>query len=164
MKLSTLTLATTVALTFSGCVIDDALNSVAGTIDSITAPNKTTNTSNKYNLETKNLSTVTQLENFCKNSPDGISYIITALPDLKTKSFPDSVAEELMVINSKIDITVEAMNPREYMNYRSKAFDPSEYDPYNPKQKIKLIKPIMVYKSLGTTGISCKLKYSEPIK
>lgn len=162
MKFSTLALATTLALTFSGCVLNDALNSITGTIDSITQPNNTTHTSNKYNLETKNLSTVAQLENFCKNSPDGISYIITSLPDLRTGSFPDSVAEELIVINSKINITVEAMNPREYMNYRSKAFNPSEYDPYNPKQKIKLIKPIMVYKSLGTAGISCKLKYSRP--
>ena len=157
MKLSSLTLATTLTLVFTGC----ALNSVTSTIDSITTPSKTNNTLNKYNLETKNLATVTQLENFCKNSPDDMSYIITALPDLKTGQFADSVAEILLVANSKIEIEIEALNPNEYMNYRSKAFNP-EYDPRNPQQKIKLIKPIMAYKAWGTKGISCKLEYSRP--
>lgn len=161
MKLSTMTLAATLALTFSGCVLNDALNSVTGTIDSITQPNNTTHISNKNNLEVKNLPTVAQFENFCKNSPDGISYIITALPDLRTESFPDSVAEQLTVINSKLYTTIEAYDSMEYANYRNKAFSP-EYNPYNPKQKIKLIKPIMVYKLTGTKGIGCRLQYSRP--
>lgn len=162
MKFSTLALATTVALTFSGCVLNDALNSVTGTIDSITAPSGTNNTSNKYNLEVKNLSTVAQIQNFCKNSPDGMSYIITALPDLKMGDFPGSIAEQILVANSKNDIVIEAGDGTAYVNYRREAFSPSYYDPRNPKQKIKLIKPIMVYKSLGNTGITCKLEYSRP--
>lgn len=162
MKLSNLALATTIALTFSGCVLNDALNSVTGTIDSITQPNNTNHISNRNNLEVKNLTTVAQIQNFCKNSPDDMSYIITALPDLKTGQFADSVAEILLVANSKIEIEIEALNPNEYMNYRDKAFNP-EYDPRNPQQKIKLIKPIMVYKAWGTKGMSCKLEYSRPI-
>lgn len=162
MKFSSLTLATTLALTFTGCALDDALNSVTGTIDSITTTNKTNNISNKYNLEVKNLTTVAQVQNFCKNSPDGISYIITALPDLKMGDFPGSIAEQILVANSKNDIIIEAGSRTAYVNYRREAFNPSYYDPRNPQQKIKLIKPIMVYKAWGTKGISCKLEYSRP--
>ena len=147
MKFSSLTLATTLALTFTGCALDDALNSVTGTIDSITTTNKTNNISNKYNLEVKNL---------------GISYIITALPDLKMGDFPGSTAEQILVANSKNDIIIEAGSRTAYVNYRREAFNPSYYDPRNPQQKIKLIKPIMVYKAWGTKGISCKLEYSRP--
>ena len=162
MKLSKFSLLATTALIFTGCALDDTLNSVTRTIDSITTTNKTNNISNKYNLEVKNLSTVAQVENFCKNSPDGISYIITTLPDLKEGQFAGDVAEILLVTNSKIDIEIEAISPREYMNYRNKAFTP-EYDPRNPKQKVKLIKPIMVYKTLGRKDVNaCKLEYSEP--
>lgn len=161
MKLSTLALATALALTFSGCVLNDALNSVTGTIDSITTPSGTANTSNKYNLEVKNLATVAQVQSFCKNSPDGLTYIITALPDLKNGQFAGSVAEKLLVANSKIKIEIEARSPSEYMDYRNKAFDP-EYSPRNPKQKIKLTKPIAVYKLTGAEGMSCTLLYSEP--
>ena len=162
MKLLTLSLSTIVALTLCGCVLDYVLNIVTGSIDSITTPNGTNNISNKYNLEVKNLSTVAQLENFCKNSPDEISYIITALPNLKTGQFPGSVAEELLVANSNVDIIIRAHSSRAYANYRNEAFNPSEYDPRNPQQKIKLIKPIMVYKSSGKTGIVCRLEYSRP--
>lgn len=69
MKLSTIALATTVALTFSGCVIDDALNSVTGAIDSITTPNGTANTSTKSNIPTKNFNSTSELEKFCANAP-----------------------------------------------------------------------------------------------
>lgn len=162
MKFSSLALATTIALTFSGCVLNDTLNSITGTIDSITQPNNTNHISNKYNLEVKSLATVAQLESFCKNSPDGISYIITALPDLKNGQFAGSVAEILLVANSKIEIEIEAKSPMAYASYRNEAFNP-EYDPRNPKQKIKLIKPIMVYKSLGKEDVNaCKLEYSKP--
>lgn len=162
MKFSSLALATTMALAFTGCALDDALNSVTGTIDSITTPNNTTNTSNKYNLETKNLTTVAQVENFCKNSPDGISYIITALPDLKMGDFPGSIAEQILVANSKNNIIIEAGSGTAYVNYRREAFSPNNYDPRNPKQKVKLIKPIMVYKTSGREGINtCRLEYSK---
>lgn len=76
--------------------------------------------------------------------------------------FPGSIAEQILVANSKSDIIIEAGSGTAYVNYRREAFSPSYYDPRNPKQKIKLIKPIMVYKSLGTEGISCKLEYSKP--
>ena len=159
MKFSTLALATTIVLTFSGCVLNDALNSVTGTIDSITAPNGTTNTSTNSKMETKNLATVTQLENFCKNSPDGVPFIITALPDLKRGEFAGSVAEILFVPNSKNEITIEAQDAGRYINYGMKAFSPSEYDPYKPNEKVRLIRPMEFHKSMGFGGGTCKLKY-----
>ena len=58
MKFSSLALATTLTLAFTGCALDNALNSVTSTIDSITAPSGTNHISNKYNLEIKNLTTV----------------------------------------------------------------------------------------------------------
>lgn len=159
MKLSTLALATTIALAFSGCVLNDALNSVTNTIDSITAPNGTTNKSTNLKMETKNLATVAQLENFCKNSPDGVPFIITALPDLQRGEFAGSVAEILFVPNSKNKITIEAQDAGRYINYGMKAFSPSEYDPYKPNEKVKLIRPMEFHKSMGFGGGTCMLYY-----
>ena len=160
MKLSSLTLATTVALTFSGCVLNDALNSVTGTIDSITAPSKTTNTSNNSKMETKNLATVAQIENFCKNSPDGATYIITALPDLKRGELAGSAAEQLLVANSKYEIEIRPDSAGAYMNYGRKAFSPNEFNPYNPNEKVKLIKPMYFRKLTGNKNIGyCSLAY-----
>ncbi|WP_298787048.1 hypothetical protein [uncultured Campylobacter sp.] len=159
MKLSSLALATTLALALTGCALDSALNSVTSTIDSITTPSGTTNKSTNSKMETKNLATVTQLENFCKNSPDGVPFIITALPDLKRGQFAGSVAEILFVSNSKNEITIEAENSDNYINYGMKAFSPSEYDPYKPNEKVKLIRPMEFHKSMGFGGGTCKLKY-----
>ncbi len=159
MKLSTMALATTLALTFSGCVLNDALNSVTGTIDSITTPNETNNKPTNSKIETKNLATISQLENFCKNSPDGVPFIITALPDLKRGQFAGSVAEILFVPNAKNEITVEAENSDNYINYGTKAFSPSRYDPYKPNEKVKLTRPMEFHKSIGFGGGTCKLKY-----
>ena len=152
MKLSTMALATALALALTGCALDSALNSVTSTIDSITAPNGTTHTSTNSKIETKNLSTITQLENFCKNSPDGVPFIITALPDLKRGQFAGSVAEILFVPNSKNEITIEAEDSDNYINYGMKAFSPSEYDPYKPNEKVKLIRPMEFHKSMGFGG------------
>ena len=159
MKISSLALATTLALTFTGCALDDALNSVTGTIDSITTPNNSTNKPTNSKMETKNLATVTQLENFCKNSPDGVPFIITALPDLKRGELAGTVAEVLFVPNSKNEITIEAQGASNYINYGMKAFSPSNYDPYKPNEKVRLIKPMEFHKSMGFGGGTCKLKY-----
>lgn len=164
MKLSSLALATTLTLALTGCALDDALNSVTGTIDSITAPGGTNNTSINSKMETKNLSTVTQVQNFCKNSPDGATYIITALPDLKRGEFAGTVAEKLLVANSKNEITIEARSSSNYINYGMKAFSPSEYNPYKPNEKVKLIKPMYFHKATGKGGGSCSLIYLGTIK
>lgn len=157
MKLSTLVLATTVALTFSGCITDDALNSVTGAIDSITQPNNTADTLNKSKKETKNLATVAQIENFCKNAPSGVTYIITALPDLKRGELAGTSAEQLLVANSKYEIEIRSKSPRTYMNSGREAFSPSKFDPYKPNEKVKLIKPMYFYKTGG--GHFCSLTY-----
>lgn len=164
MKLPTIALTTTIALTFSGCVLNDALNSVTGTIDSITTPNGTNNTSTNSKMETKNLSTVAQVQNFCKNSPDGATYIITTLPDLKRGELAGTVAEKLLVANSKNEITIEAQSSSNYINYGMKAFSPSEYNPYKPNEKVKLIKPMYFRKATGSGGGSCSLIYLGTIK
>ena len=160
MKLSTLALATTIALTFSGCVLNDALNSVTGTIDSITAPSGTNNTSTNSKMETKNLATVAQMENFCSNSPDGTTYVITALPDLKRGELAGSVGEQFLVINSKYQIEIRPKNAGAYINYGRKAFSPNEFDPYNPNEKVKLIKPMYFHKLTGNKNKGyCSLIY-----
>lgn len=160
MKLSKLSLLTIIMLAFTGCTLDGALNSVTSTIDSITTPNgTTTNKSTNSKMETKNLATISQLENFCKNSPDGVPFIITALPDLRRGEFAGSVAEILFVPNSKNEITVEPQSAGNYINYGMKAFSPSKYDPYKPNEKVKLIRPMEFHKSMGFGGGTCKLKY-----
>lgn len=164
MKFSTMTLATALALALTGCALDDALNSVTGTIDSITTPSGTTNTSINSKMETKNLSTVAQVQNFCKNSPDGATYIITALPELRRGELAGTVAEKLLVANSKNEITIEAQGSSNYINYGMKAFSPSEYNPYKPNEKVKLIKPMYFRKATGNGGGSCSLIYLGTIK
>lgn len=159
MKLSTLALATTIALTFSGCVLNDALNSVTGTIGSITTPSGSTNKPTNSKMETKNLATISQLENFCKNSPDGVPFIITTLPNLQRGEFAGTVAEILFVPNSKNEITIEVQGPSNYINYGMKAFSPSKYDPYKPNEKVRLIRPMEFHKNMGFGRGTCKLKY-----
>lgn len=155
-----MTLTTALALTFSGCVLNDALNSVTSTIDSITAPSGTTNKSTNSKMETKNLATVTQIENFCKNSPDGATYIITALPDLKRGELAGSAAEQLLVANSKYEIEIRPNSAGTYINYGRKAFSPNKFDPYNPNEKVKLIKPMYFHKLTGNKNIGyCSLEY-----
>jgi len=164
MKFSSLALATILALAFTGCALDSALNSVTSTIDSITAPSGTNNTSTNSKMETKNLATVAQIENFCKNSLDGVTYIITALPDLKRGELAGSVAEKLLVINSKNTIEIEADGPNAYINSGRKAFYPNKFNPYKPDEKVKLTKPMYFYKSVGKGGGYCHLIYSGTIK
>lgn len=160
MKLSTMTLTTALALALTGCALDNALNSVTSTIDSITAPNGTANTSTKSNIPTKNLATVAQMENFCKNSPDGATYIITALPDLKRGELAGGAGEQLLVTNSKYEIEIRPNSAGAYINYGRKAFSPNEFDPYNPNEKVKLIKPMYFRKLTGNKNIGyCSLEY-----
>lgn len=160
MKLSTLILAITIALTFSGCVLNDALNSVTNTIDSITTPSGTNNKQTNLKFETKNLTTVAQMENFCKNSPNGVTYIITALPDLKRGELAGSAGEQLLVANSKYEIEIRPDSAGAYMNYGRKAFSPNEFNPYNPNEKVKLIKPMYFRKLTGKNGSRyCSLTY-----
>ena len=162
MKLSTMTVATALALALTGCALDNALNSVTSTIDSITAPNGTANTSNKSNIPTKNLTTVTQVENFCKNAPSGATYIITALPDLKRGELAGGAGEQLLVTNSKYEIEIRPDSVDAYMNSGRRAFSPNEFNRYNPNEKVKLIKPMYFYKTGGLHF--CSLKYLGTIK
>lgn len=154
MKFSTLALATMVALTFSGCVLNDALNSVTGTIDSITAPSGTNNTSTNSKAEIKSFKTAKDLEHFCNTAPSGVRYKVTSLPPLKWGEFARSTQSKLNVVNSKMKIKLEARN---HFQYDNPFFGP-EYDPKNPNQVVKMKEPMFIEKETSN-GYSCIIEY-----
>lgn len=154
MKLSTLALATTIALIFSGCVLNDALNSVTGTIDSITAPNGTNNTSTNSRTEVKSFKTTKELEHFCNTALEGVQYKVTSLPPLKWGELAGTNDAELNVIDSKMDITFE---PRNHIRFENPFFGP-EYDPRNPSQIVKMKKPMRIEKETKV-GRYCTIRY-----
>lgn len=154
MKLSTLALATTITLTFSGCVLNDALNSVTGTIDSITTPNGTTTTSTNSKAEVKSFKTAKELEHFCNTAPSGVRYKVTSLPPLKWGKFAGIKEAEINVINSKMNIILE---PRNHFQYDNPFFGP-EYDPRNPNQIVKMKKPMLIEKETAN-GYNCHIEY-----
>ena len=154
MKFSSLALATTLALTFTGCALDDALNSVTGTIDSIAAPNGANNTSTNSKAETKNFKTAKDLEHFCNTALVGVRYQATSLPPLKWGKFAGIEEAELNVINSKMEIV---LFPRNHFQYDNPFFGP-EYDPKNPNQIIKMKKPMLIEKETAN-GYSCRIEY-----
>ena len=108
MKLSTMALATTVALTFSGCVLNDALNSVTGTIDSITQPSNTTHTSSGSAAEIKSFKTAKELEHFCDTAKKYVKYKITSLPPIVWDEFATPGYGEVNVLNTRKKITLKS--------------------------------------------------------
>ena len=154
MKLSNLTLATTLALALTGCALDSALNSVTSTIDSITAPSGTTNTSTNSKAEVKSFKTAKDLEHFCNTAPEDVQYKVTALPPLRWGELAGTNDAELNVINSKMDITFE---PRNHIRFENPFFGP-EYDPKNPNQIIKMKKPMRIEKETRV-GRYCTIRY-----
>ena len=154
MKLSSLALATTVALTFSGCVLNDALNSVTGTIDSITAPSGTTTTSTNSKTEVKSFKTAKDLEHFCNTALASVQYKAISFPPLKWGFLAGIEDAELNVINSNMKIILE---PRNHFRYDNPFFGP-EYDPRNPNQIVKMKKPMRIEK-MTANGYSCRIEY-----
>ena len=154
MKISSLALATTLALAFTGCALDDALNSVKGTIDSITAPNGSTNTSTNSKTEVKNFKTAKDLERFCNTALSGVRYKATSLPPLKWGFLAGIEDANLNVINSQMEIELE---PQNHYQYENPYFGP-EHDPKNPNQIIKLKKPVFIEK-VSSVGRYCTIKY-----
>jgi len=154
MKLSTLALATTLALALTGCALDDALNSVTGTIDSITTPSGSTDTSTNSKTEVKSFKTAKELEYFCNTAPEDIKYKVTSLPPLKWGKLAGTNEAELNVINSKINITLE---PRNHIRFENPFFGP-EYDPRTPNQIVKMKKPMFIEKETAN-GYNCNIRY-----
>ena len=151
MKISSLALATTLALVFTGCALDDALNSVTGTIDSITSPSGTNNTSK---AEVKSFKTAKDLEHFCNTALVGVRYQATSLPPLKWGFLAGIEDAELNVVNSKMKII---LFPRNHFRYDNPFFGP-EYDPRNPNQIVKMKKPMLIEKETAN-GYSCRIEY-----
>lgn len=154
MKLSTMTLATILALAFTGCTLDSALNSVTSTIDSITTPSGTTNASTNSKAEAKSFKTAKELEHFCNTALVGVRYQATSLPPLKWGFLAGIEDAELNVINSNMKIILE---PRNHFRYDNPFFGP-QYDPRNPNQIIKLKKPVLIEK-ITANGYSCRIEY-----
>nr|WP_315083537.1 hypothetical protein [uncultured Campylobacter sp.] len=154
MKFSSLALATTLALAFAGCALDDALNSVTGAIDSITAPNGTNNTSTNSKAEVKSFKTAKDLEHFCNTAPEDIKYKVTSLPPLKWGKLAGTNNAELNVVNSKINITLE---PRNHIRFENSFFGP-EYDPRTPNQTVKMKKSMFIEKETAN-GYNCHIIY-----
>ena len=154
MKLSTMALTTILALTFTGCALDDALNSVTGTIDSITAPSGTANKSTNSKTEVKNFKTAKDLEHFCNTAPSGVRYKAASLPPLKWGKFAGIEEAEINVINSKMNIILK---PRNHFQYDNPFFGP-EYNPRNPDQIVKMKKPMLIEKETAN-GYNCHIEY-----
>lgn len=145
-------LTTILALTFTGCALDDALNSVTGTIDSITAPSGTSNKSTNSKAEIKSFKTAKDLEHFCNTALSGVRYKVTSLPPLKWGFLAGIEDANLNVINSEIEL-----EPQNHYRYENPYFGP-EYDPRNPNQIIKLKKPVFIEK-VSSAGRYCTIKY-----
>ena len=154
MKLSSLALATTITLAFTGCTLDSALNSITSTVDSITAPSGTTNTSTNSKTEVKSFKTTKELEHFCNTALSGVRYKVTSLPPLKWGFLAGIEDANLNVINSQMEIELE---PQNHYRYENPYFGP-EYDPRNPNQIIKLKKPVSIEK-VSSIGRYCTIKY-----
>lgn len=154
MKLSKLSLLTTMALIFTGCALDGALNSVTSTIDSITAPSGTASASTNSKAEVKSFKTTKDLEYFCNTAPEDVPYKVISLPPLKWGELAGTNDAELDVINSKMNITFE---PRDHIRFENPFFGP-EYDPRNPNQIVKMKKPMHIKKETKV-GRYCSIRY-----
>ena len=158
MKLSTLALATTIALTFSGCVLNDTLNSITGTIDSITQPSNTTHTSTNSKMETKSFKTAKDLENFCDTAKRHTKYKITSLPPIVWDEFGTMSYGEVNVLNAKKKITLKSSSP--YFENKP-PFKPSilevEQSERN-KTPIKLTEPLTA-EVVSNNPLDCTIEY-----
>ena len=160
MKLSSLALATTLALALTGCALDNALNSVTSTIDSITAPNGTANTSNKSNIPTKNFNSVSELEKFCANAPEKTQYIVTKLPNLVWDEYATYAQRELTVTGTKKKIILKA---KTFFSATSRPlFKPDIIEikngRINSKYNVTFLEPLIIEK-VDNTSTDCTIEY-----
>ena len=158
MKLSTITLATTLALALTGCALDNALNSVTNTIDSITAPSGTTNTSTNSKVEVKSFKTAKELEHFCNTAKRHTKYKIVSLPPIVWDEFGTMSYGEVNVLNTKKKITLKSSSP--YFETKP-PFKPSilevEHSERN-KTPIKLTKSLIV-EVITNSPLDCIIEY-----
>ena len=161
MKLLTITLTTALALALTGCALDDALNSVTGTIDSITTPSGTNNTSNRSDIPVKNFNSASELEKFCDNAPKRTQYIVTKLPNLVWDEYATYAKRELTVTGTKKKIILKARNSFSSATSRP-LFKPDlveiENGRTNSKYNVTFLEPLIIEK-VGNNPIDCTIEY-----
>ena len=153
MKFSSLALTTALALTFSGCVLNDALNNITNTIDSITTPSGTNNTSTKSNIPTKNFNSTSELEKFCVNAPEKTQYVVTKLPNLVWDKYATYAQRELTVTGIKKKITLKA---KTFFSATSRPlFKPDlaeiKNERINSKYNVTFLEPLVIEKVENTS-------------
>ena len=146
MKLSTLALATTVALTFSGCVIDDALNTTGSAIDSITGSVDNTIASTKtYKDPILTITSPSQLDAFCHERHKVNRYVVKSLPPMKYVTTENGGGTGILqVIGTKSEVFLRPrVSSAVARGLTTEAID--GFDRANPDKIIKLKKPIYMY-------------------
>lgn len=154
MKLSTLALATTVALTFSGCVIDDVLNTTGSAIDSITGSVDNTIASTKtYKDPILTITSPSQLDAFCHERHKVNRYVVKSLPPMKYVTTENgSDMGILQVIGTKSEVYLQPKIVGDILSDPiGQAID--YFDRANPDKIIKLKKPIYIYSDTRPSSI-----------
>lgn len=154
MKFSTLALATTVALTFSGCVIDDVLNTTGSAIDSITGSVDNTIASTKtYKDPILTITSPSQLDAFCHERHKVNGYIVKSLPPMKYVTTENgSSMRILQVIGTKSEVFLQPKIVGDILSDPiGQAID--NFDRANPDKIIKLKKPIYIYSDTRPSSI-----------
>lgn len=158
MKLSKLSLLTAITLTFAGCALDSALNSVTSTIDSITTPSGTTTTSTNSKTEVKSFKTAKELEHFCNTAKRHTKYKIVSLPPIVWDEFGTMSYGEVNVLNTKKKITLKSSSP--YFETKP-PFAPSilevEHSERN-RTPIKLTKSLIA-EVVSNNPLDCTIEY-----
>lgn len=154
MKLSTIALAATVTLTFSGCVIDDVLNTTGSAINSITGSVDNTIASTKtYKDPILTITSPSQLDAFCHERHKVNGYVVKSLPPMKyvtTENGGDMGI--LQVIGTKSEVYLQPKIVGDILSDPiGQAVD--YFDRANPDKIIKLKKPIYIYSDTRPSSI-----------
>ena len=157
MKFSSLALATTVALTFSGCVIDDVLNTTGSAIDSITGSVDNTIVSTKtYKDPILTITSPSQLDAFCHERHKVNGYIVKSLPPMKYVTTENGGGTGvLQVIGTKSEVFLRPITTGgDIFNNPIAGGAVDDFDRKNPDKIIKLKKPIYIYSDTKTSSLA----------
>jgi hypothetical protein len=170
MKFSTLALATTIALTFSGCVIDDVLNTTGSAIDSITGSvDNTIASTKKYEYPILTITSPSQLDAFCHEKHKVNAYTVKSLPPMKYVTTENGGGTGILqVIGTKSEVFLRPrVSSAVARGLTEEAID--NFDRANPDKIIKLKKPIYMYSdtdistlgSFSHAGLSgCEIEFT----
>lgn len=152
MKFSTIVFATIISLIFSGCVIDDVLNTTGSAIDSITGSVDNTIASTKtYKDPILTITSPSQLDAFCHERHKVNRYVVKSLPPMKyvtTENGSDMGILQVIGTKSEVYLQEKVVRPE----YYHRAFD--YFDRANPDKIIKLKKPIYLYSDTRSSPVA----------